>query len=722
MGMSGGISKGLALSLLAQKAPALLKYKTVKVGDDVAAMLSAGNLKLEFVPQAAYTLDNISLPLGTRLVGNGAIVSPSSTANSVFNIFNHDVQVQDFDLLGQASDPNNSAYVKTHFAINIARAFRARVLNNRMRNFRGGCIGMVGSASDDYKEYGALIQGNEYNTSYFGEIHTGRYEFGRSIGNRGNNLRVGIWDEAGNWTCADNKMTSCRSPYIGTNRAVDYTANSIDAFVANSGHGTLTSFECNHSNDEGNGRWGTTGTAIPLIGGLTYTPTKNDGTTEAKGVHFDGLLPHTMAGLTLYYCDLQIKNRPTMARPTRISAIVASTCEIRADVAGVLELDGYTDHTGVTLVNAAVTDDRIASATVLGQIKVGSGLSVAADGTLSATASGGSRSTINISPSITEYGFNSQLGDGLPTSQGWSQTGNNTAVTDPAAANFAGFAIGTDGSVQTLIAKDSSSSHNPSFGITLSSAQKRSLYTNGGTVKLKWKPYSISAGSTGLLGISFAAESGWTGWTGTNTINQLYINPQLSSISGNLATVNWSWNGTAINQTNVDCSIYHDVEIRMFPAQNKCQLWVDGVQQGADQTWGTSSGVTGAAFAEKLFWASGSTSGSTIGIWIRKLSAFINGDLGALTTPASDADSTFAIPSDWRDYTLTIADQAYSKFATIKGVVSLPTGQKLTIQRANSNVLINDGSANVVISGNGTKQTVSLTQQVGATGKQWVVD
>lgn len=708
-----GISKGLALSLLAKKAPAINSYAVVTTGAELSAAITDGKKVIELTPGGTYTVTNQPLTSGTRIQGNGATLSPINSDSSVVNIFAaHDVRIEDVIFKGQASSANNAAYDKNHFGINVARSFRTTVRNCQFIDFTGGGIGGVGAAADDYKEYGALIEGNEFQRCFFTLIATGRWEFGRYIGNRANNCRA-HWMEAGNWTEVGNKHTSCRTPWLLTNRAVDYTANGINAFVANSGHGTLAAFEANHSSDEGASAW-SSNNGIPLIGGTTYNP--------AGGIVVDGVLPPRMTGLTMYYVNLSVLNLPATDDPMRITSITTRNVTISADVPGVLELVGHTSETATTLTNVVSIDEAFASATQLGKVKVGSGLAIDANGVLSATASG--RTTMNISVSIDEYGYNSQLGDGLPATQGWVTAGTNAAVTDPAAANFAGLVVGTDGGIQTLIAKDSSSTHNPNFTKVITNAQKKSLYANGGTVKLRWKPYTVAAGAAGLLGIYFPEEAAWTGWTGLNTRAHVIINPTFSAISGNLATVNWNWNGAALNQTNFDMSIYHDIELRIFPAQNKVQFWVDGAQVGGDQAWSsaTNYGASGTVFADKLIWASGSTGGTTIGMWIRAMSAFINGNTGSMTTPLSDVDTAFNVPSDWRNYTLSISDQAYAKYATIKGTVNLPAGFSLTVSRANNNVLINGVGSNIVINGNGTKQTVSFTQQVGNTGKQWVQD
>lgn len=691
---------------------ALVRY--VSAGESIADAITAGYRNIYLQPGATYTVDDLVLPAGTTINGMQATLSPSDSTHACILLHDgsDDVAIDRVRFLGQSASPNGTAYNKAHWAIKVSRAFRPCITRCTFANWAGGGIGMVGSAADDYKEYGANISDNEFNRCFIGFMRCGRYEFGRDSFNRHNNCRVGVWDEAGNWTTIGTKATSCRTPYVSTNRAIDFTAGGVNAFSSNSAHGTLVGIEGNHANDEGGSAWAANN-AIPLMGGGTYTP--------PGGIVIDGVLPPTMTGLTLYYCDLTLLNRPTMSRPTRISGVVASTCTISADVAGVLELDGYTDHSAVTLTNVTVTDDRVASTTQLGQIKLGAGFSIDAEGVASVNVG---RTTTNVSSPVTEYGFNSQLGDGKVTTQGWTEIGNNPAVTDPAAALFAGTATALDGGIQSLVALDKSGTHNPTFGLPITTAQRAALYATGGTMRLRWRPYTIAAGSCGLMGISFPAAAGFAGWTGIGTINQWYISPALSAINGNLATIDWKWNGATGAQvtTNVDCSVYHDVEVRMYPGQNRCQLLVDGVQVGGDLTWGTISNVVGANFANKLFWAAGGTGTSTVGMWIRQMSAFLNGDLGSMTTPASDVDTVFAVPSDWRDYTLTIRDQAYAKFATIKGTVSLPVGRKLTITRASNNVLINGGGSDVVINGTGSKQTVSLTQQIGATGKQWTVD
>lgn len=701
----------------AQNAMLGVLVQFVSSGDSIATAIANGYRNIYLEPGGSYTVNDLVLPAGTTINGMGATISPTDTTKACFllNFGSDDVRVDRCIFVGQAADPNNTAYVSTHWGIEVSRAFRPRITNNVFRNWRGGAIGCVGSAADSYMNYGASFSENEYHNCYIGQLTTGRYEYGRSLGNHAYGCRVGFFREAGNWTSVGDKATACRNPLISANKAVDFSAGGIAAFVANSEHGMVSAFEGNHSSSGGGeARWNATGMAIPLVGGTTYDP-------GYLGIVVDGLLPPTLAGFAMYYCDFRLQNRPAMSGTTKLTSTVARNANIRADVAGVLELDGFTHDTAVTLTNAVIIDDRVASTAQLGQVKVGSGLSVAADGTLSAASVGG---TTNISSLITEYGYISQLGDGLPTTQGWVQSGNNAAVTDPAAANFAGFAVATDGGIQSLIARDSSSAHNPNFGRSLTAAQKQDLYTNGGALKLRWKPYALTAGAAGLLGIYFPAVAGWTGWTGLNTRAYLIINPTISGIVGNLGTVNWTFNGAALNQANFDLTVYHDVEIRMFPAQNKAQLWVDGVQQGGDQTWASATdyGAPGTTFADKLFWASGSTGGTTIGMWIRSMSASINGDLGVMTTPATDASSVFNIGADWRNYTLNVADVAYTKWSTIKGSVQLPVGYSLTIKRANSNVLINGGGSDVVIAGTGAKQSVSLTQTAGALGKVWVQD
>ncbi|ECD2400799.1 hypothetical protein EW445_17780 [Salmonella enterica subsp. enterica serovar Newport] len=315
--------------------------------DDLMQKISLGDRLFELMSNQIYIFSDVTLPAGTVIRGNNATIKAGAKNKPVFNIHTNNIHIQGCNFVGQDTPINNEAYNKNHFAIKIAAGVNVRITQNSFTNFSGGGVGLIGLESDEYMYYSALITENLFQLCYIAVLWTGRYEFGRFINNRIYRCRVGIWDEAGNWSVNSNKITACRNPYISTNKAIDFAANNIKAFSANSAHGTFVGNECNHANDIGSTIW-TINADIPLISGESYKPGNS-------GIIFDGVLPPTVTGLTLYYCNVTMRNRPQMEHASKLVGVVASTMNFSADKAGIMEVVALTAHTKVMLRNVKAT-------------------------------------------------------------------------------------------------------------------------------------------------------------------------------------------------------------------------------------------------------------------------------------------------------------------------------------------------------------------------------
>ncbi|EDH1238019.1 hypothetical protein GCY28_24690 [Salmonella enterica subsp. enterica] len=145
----------------------------------------------------------------------------------------------------------------------------------------------------------------------------------------------------------NNKITNCRTHYISTNKSIDFTANNIQAFIANFAHGTFVGNECNYVHDIGSTIW-TVNADIPLISGESCK-------LGNSGIIFDGVLLSAVTGLTLYYCNVTMSNRSQMEQTSKFVGVVASTMNFSVDKAGIMEVAVLTAHAKVTLRNVKVT-------------------------------------------------------------------------------------------------------------------------------------------------------------------------------------------------------------------------------------------------------------------------------------------------------------------------------------------------------------------------------
>ena len=311
--------------------------------DNLMQKISLGERFFVLIPNQTYLLSDVTLPAGTVIRGNNATIKAGAKNKPVFNVNANNIYIQGCKFVGQDTSVNNEAYNKEHFAIKVAAGVNVTITQNSFTNFSGGGVGLIGQESDEYMYYSALISENVFQLCYIAILWTGRYEFGRFTNNRIERCRIGIWEEAGNWSINNNKITACRNPYISSNKAINFTANNIKAFSENPGHGTFVGNECNHANDIGNTIW-TSNADIPLISGASYKPNET-------GIIFDGVLPPTVTGLTLYYCNVTMRNRPQMEHTSKLVGVVASTMSFSADKEGVMEVVALTAHTKVTLRN-----------------------------------------------------------------------------------------------------------------------------------------------------------------------------------------------------------------------------------------------------------------------------------------------------------------------------------------------------------------------------------
>ena len=569
----------------------LFPFAHIKPGGSISAAVAAGYKTIFLDPDGTYICDDVVLPARTTIIGRNAQVSPSDSTHACFLLIDgsDDVNITDVKLVGQAASPNNTPYAAAHWAIKISRAARPRVSGCHVKHFSGGGVGAVGL--NGRTDYAAHITGNTFERCFFGGLFTAWYEYGQ-WDNIVDSCRVGLMCESGNWTVRG-KHTKCRTPYLSAKRAVDFSAGGVVAAVGNSEHGTISGLECNHANDSGASVW-SSNSGIPLVGGGTYD--------AIPGVVFDEVLPPTMSGITLYYSDLTVLNRPVMATPSYFVGGSAAGCTISSDALGTLELVGVTVYANVTFSKV-----RIAGVTALQ--KVG----------------------------LYSVGFDGYVGSGDPTdpSNGFSFWQGNATVTGNAPlpgslandvyATWTGNA-GGDGCLwaKEIQVCDNSTTINGKAGVDCDPMLWKIITERGGKVLIRFRSLLASAPGTAknnYIGFHTDAGAAYFGNAVTAAIGHIF---QMATAADGAVTLKaGAGSGATVGTLPALDTAWHDLVVTIAPRSLTASAQLDA-QPDVPVTLATTAFNPSGDLGNRIGWMCGSVGGTAYPIAFSKLLGIAN--------------------------------------------------------------------------------------------------
>lgn len=288
--------------------------------------------QVQLDPGARYVLDApVTLPAGTVLEGNGAVVTTSSTAHGAFLIDQAaDVTIRGVRLLGTDAAGVDVPLEVAHTAIRARRARNLRILDCDLIGWRGAGIAVTGDASDDYFSYGVQITGCRFETCYLAVSTADRCEYSLLASCVFISCRLAIWNSSGNWNVASNVIVGCYGAYY----AIATTSPFGDLAADNWNHGSVTGCTMNHSNGGATRPW-TRELALP-IGGVDRDP--------GPGVVLEGVLPPTFTGNTLWYTDVTARDLP--ASVWNLTGCALSDLRITQDGGAPVRLIGHQSNAG----------------------------------------------------------------------------------------------------------------------------------------------------------------------------------------------------------------------------------------------------------------------------------------------------------------------------------------------------------------------------------------
>lgn len=339
----GAAGVGLAAAALptpsAQSAPPSRALPVLRPGDDWEATL-ARTPQVQLLPGARYVLEApVSLPGGTLLEGNGAIVAASSTAHGLFAVDGaSDVTLRGVRLHGEegydpARDvlpPIDVPFHASHTALRARRARNLRVLDCDLLGWRGAGIAATGDVSDDYFSYGVQVRGCRFEACRIGLSAADRCEYSLLTTSVFTACRLAVWNSSGNWSLAGLVIVGCHGAYYSIGATSPFGELASD----NWGHGAVTGCTMNHSVGGTPRRW--TRHLELEIGGVLRDP--------GPGVVIEGVLPPTFSANTLWYTDVTARDLP--ASVWYLTGCALSDLRITQDGGAPVRLVGHQANAG----------------------------------------------------------------------------------------------------------------------------------------------------------------------------------------------------------------------------------------------------------------------------------------------------------------------------------------------------------------------------------------
>lgn len=315
--------------------------------DDWASVLTR-TPQVQLDPAATYVLEApVTLPTGTVLEGNGAVVTVSGADHGAFVLEGAaDVTIRGVRLHGLEDPVVDVPLARAHTAIRARRARNLRVLDCDLIGWRGAGIAVTGDASDDYFSYGLQISGCRFETCVIGFSAADRCEYSLLASSMFTSCRLAIWNSSGNWNLTGNVIVGCYGAYY----SIAATSPFGDLPADNWGHGALTGCTLNHA-DGGSRRPWTRELSLP-IGGALRDP--------GPGVVLEGVLPPTFSGDTLWYTDVTARDLP--ASVWNLTGCALSDLRITQDGGAPIRLIGHQSAAGDAHAPVLVGDARDALA------------------------------------------------------------------------------------------------------------------------------------------------------------------------------------------------------------------------------------------------------------------------------------------------------------------------------------------------------------------------
>lgn len=309
--------------------------------EDLQPIIDSGYKLIQLNPSYSYSMNNISIPSGVAIIGNGATITSPSTDYPVFTIESSttDVFIKDVNFVGATSSPNNAAMVSTDCAIYIDGAKRIKIKNNYIKNFLGAAIvckgyGTAGQTAKDINNY---VTENTIITCYMAILSYYYHEYSSFLNNNISWCRLGIWSQSGNNDWNGNFVTKCRAAFVSS----DDTNSIVDDAGGNRQHGTVTGNTFNHCRSDQTTAWNSSNYTVNSV--------------DYQGIWIDGAnttYPPTYSANTQYYTDLTYINSASSGISRwNLTGCLFSNCTISSDVNGSLAAPGCTVQASVTGTN-----------------------------------------------------------------------------------------------------------------------------------------------------------------------------------------------------------------------------------------------------------------------------------------------------------------------------------------------------------------------------------
>ena len=315
----------------------------LKNTDNLQTLLDSGQKLIMLSPDINYSFNNITVPSGVSIIGNGATITSPNTLNPIFKIGttttdSTDVVIKDIKFRGATSNANNLACIPTDIAIDMVRTARVTITGCEFNHFLGAGISTQQYASTVTRESQSnIIQGNTFTYCYYGFINWKDSEFGIFNNNNISYCRCGIWSLSGNWTYDGNIVVRCRAGFVSTTTLNDIVTSTGTNFQ----HGTVVGNTFNHDIPTQTTAWNTSNYLINSI--------------DFVGIYIDGkdsAIPPLFSGNTFYYTDFGYYNSSLSAMPFwYLTGCVISNCSVYCDQVDKVGIVACVERSNVTKTN-----------------------------------------------------------------------------------------------------------------------------------------------------------------------------------------------------------------------------------------------------------------------------------------------------------------------------------------------------------------------------------
>jgi hypothetical protein len=319
----------------------------LKTTDNLQTILDSGIRVVILDPAQTYTMNNILIPSGTKIIGNGSTIISPDTTHPVFKLGEvgvdntTDVLLKDINFKGSTADTNNLAAIGTDIGIDMYKTARCKIRGCHFDSFLGAGISTsyypTNSSTSSRESQQNLISENTFYKCYYGFVNWQGSEYGICSNNLFNFCRCAIWSQSGNWLFAGNIIVRCRAGFV-TASALNTIATSLGS---NLQHGTVSGNVFNHCRSDQTTAWSTDNY---FINGVDY-----------HGIYVDGAdstIPPLFTGNTAYYTDLRYYNSASSGMPYWfITGCTFSNDTIYCDAATKMGLAACCQFAAVTKTN-----------------------------------------------------------------------------------------------------------------------------------------------------------------------------------------------------------------------------------------------------------------------------------------------------------------------------------------------------------------------------------